>query len=80
MQDFEGNCAIVLRILREVDGRHASAAQLSINGINAAKRNFEAINWERSQIPVPVSRRVNMGGVMCAVKARHCPSHSPLQR
>lgn len=40
VQDLEGDSAIMLGVLREVDGRHASAPELAIDAVQAAEGIF----------------------------------------
>ena len=46
VEDLEGDDAIVLAVLGEVDGRHPAAAELAIDGVGAGERVAQALNWK----------------------------------
>jgi hypothetical protein len=61
LYDLDGDVAVVLQVFREVDGRHAAAAQLALDPVAAGQRGaqlFEGVAHERAPFQCPVLRRV----------------------
>src|SRR5207249_9635502 len=57
-QRLEREEALVLRVAREVDCRHAAAAQLAIDDVSIAERGVQLCNWVGHGRKLrPVSRR-----------------------
>ena len=44
MQHLEGDHPLVLAVLREVNGRHAAAAKLAVDGVRLRQRAAEALD------------------------------------
>lgn len=51
MEHLEGDGAIMLRILSEVDCCHTSASKLSVYGVQTSQGNFQSFEWKH-----PLSR------------------------
>ena len=76
LEHFDGDVAVVLHVVREVDGRHAAGAELSLDAIAVGERDREVsdthliVALAASIIPLRTSTRSNAPGTSSTTMIR----------
>jgi hypothetical protein len=61
-QGFERDLAIVLEVVREIDGRHATRAELALDGVTSKQRRLELIEGHAPEAEECVRRSGTAAG------------------